>query len=86
MHYLCSIRFKQCTYLTESDGSLTIKSLYKMTYFVSYNGKYIASRKSLKSAVDFIDAKGIHDDEDNLLEIVDQQGNYYTPDGEPKDI
>ena len=57
-----------------------------MTYFVSYNGKYIASRKSLKSAVDFIDAKGIHDDEDNLLEIVDQQGNYYTPDGAPKEI
>lgn len=57
-----------------------------MTYFVSYNGKYIASRKSLKCAVDFIDAKGIHDDEYNLLEIVDQQGNYYTPDGEPKDI
>ena len=61
-------------------------NLYTMTYFVSYNGKYIASRKSLKSAVDFIDAKGVHDDEDNLLEIVDQQGNYYTPDGEPKEI
>ena len=57
-----------------------------MTYFVSYNGKYIASKKSLNSAVDFIDAKGIHDDDDNLLEIVDQQGNYYTPDGEPKEI
>lgn len=53
-----------------------------MTFFICYNGKYIASRQSLKAAVDFIDAKGIHDDEDNLLYIVDKQGNYYQPDGE----
>jgi hypothetical protein len=53
-----------------------------MTYFICYNGKYIASRLSLKSAVDFIDARGIQDDDLNELYIVDKQGNYYQPDGE----
>lgn len=53
-----------------------------MNYFICYNGKYIAQRKSLKSAVDFIDAKGISDDEFNELYIVDQRGNCYQPDGE----
>lgn len=53
-----------------------------MTFFICYNGKYIASRQSLHTAVNFIDAKGIQDDELNELYIVDQQGNYYQPDGE----
>lgn len=53
-----------------------------MTFFICYNAKYIASRQSLKSAVNFIDARGIQDDENNVLYIVDKQGNYYTPDGE----
>lgn len=52
-----------------------------MTYFVSYNAKYIASRKSLKMAVKFIKTKGYKNDEDNLLYIVDQNGIYYTPEG-----
>jgi hypothetical protein len=53
-----------------------------MTFFICYNAKYIASRQSLKSAVDFINARGIQDDEDNLLYIVDKQGNYYTQYGD----
>jgi len=53
-----------------------------MTYFISYNGKYIASRKSLKTAVDFIAARGIHDDAYNELYIVDQQGNCFSPCGD----
>lgn len=53
-----------------------------MTYFICYNAKYIASRKSLKAAVDFIDAKGIQDDDRNELYIVDQIGNYFKPDGD----
>ena len=53
-----------------------------MTYFICYNGKYIASRKSLKAAVDFIDARCIHDDEDNELYIIDQQGNCFSPSGD----
>lgn len=56
-----------------------------MTYFISYNGKYIASRKSLKSAVDFINAKGIKDDENNLLYIVGSNGICYTPEGEEQE-
>lgn len=53
-----------------------------MTYFVCYNAKYIASRKSLKAAVDFIDARGIHDDENNELYITDQQGNCFSSNGD----
>lgn len=59
-----------------------LKKILHMTYFICYNAKYIASRKSLKAAIDFIDAKGIHDDEDNELYIVDQQGNNYSPNGD----
>lgn len=53
-----------------------------MTYFISYNGKYIASRRSLKAAVNFIDVRGIQDDENNELYIIDQQGNNYSPKGD----
>lgn len=48
-----------------------------MTHYICYNGKYIASRKSLKAAVNFINAKGIKDDEANELYIIDQQGWCY---------
>lgn len=57
-----------------------------MTYFICYNGKYIASRKSLKTAIDFIDARGIQDDDFNELYIVDQIGNYFTQSGDTKEI
>ena len=57
-----------------------------MTYFICYNAKYIASRKSLKTAVDFIDARGIQDDENNELYIVDQAGNYFKPDGDTMEL
>ena len=53
-----------------------------MTYFISYNGRYIASRKSMKMAVKFIETKGYKDDEDNLLYIVGSDGICYTPKGE----
>lgn len=53
-----------------------------MSYFVSYNGKYIAERKSLKMALKFIESKGLKDDEDNLLYIVAPDGEYIQPDGE----
>lgn len=52
-----------------------------MKFFVSYNAKYIASRKSLKMAVKFIETKGLKNDEDNLLYIVDSNGVYYTASG-----
>lgn len=57
-----------------------------MTYFISYNAKYIASRMSLKAAVDYIKARGIEDDENNELCIVDQRGNYFKPDGDIMEI
>lgn len=57
-----------------------------MTYFICYNGKYIASRKSLKTAIDFIDARGIQDDEFNELYITDNIGNYFTPDGDTMEL
>ena len=53
-----------------------------MTYFICYNARYIASRKSLKAAVNFIEARGIQDDENNELYITDQQGNNYSPKGD----
>lgn len=52
-----------------------------MWYWVSYNGNYIASFKSLKRCVSFIDRKKIYDDNLNKLYIVDQEGNLYNTNG-----
>ena len=72
---------------TGSDGNKSLTKIFiTMTYFICYNGKYIASRKSLKTAVDFIDARGIQDDDLNELYIVDQIGNYFTQSGDTKEI
>lgn len=57
-----------------------------MTYFICYNAKYIASRKSLSAAVKFIDSKGIQDDENNELYIVDQLGNYFKSNGDTLEL
>lgn len=57
------------------------KNTKDMTYFICYNAKFIASRKSLRAAVTFIDARGIKDDENNELYITDQQGNHFSADG-----
>lgn len=59
-----------------------LKGTGDMTYFICYNARYIASRKSLKAAVNFIEARGIQDDENNELYITDQQGNNYSPKGD----
>lgn len=48
-----------------------------MIYYVYYNGKYIAMYKNLTSARDFIKRKGLRNDEDNLLQILDNQWNEY---------
>lgn len=48
-----------------------------MTYYVYYNGKYIASYKNLTSAQNFIKRKGLRNDEDNLLQILDNEWNEY---------
>lgn len=57
------------------------KNTKDMTYFICYNAKFIASRKSIRAAVAFIDARGIKDDENNELYITDQQGNCFSADG-----
>lgn len=48
-----------------------------MKYFVSYNAKYMAEYKSVKACLDFINCKGYKNDEDNLLYIVDEEGEEY---------
>lgn len=53
-----------------------------MKYFIEYNAKYIAERKSIKACVALIVKKGLKSDDDNLLYIVDEHGNYYNSNGE----
>lgn len=53
-----------------------------MKYFVSYNCKYIAQCKSIKHCLAVIAKKGLKDDENNLLEIVNEEGIYYNSKGE----
>lgn len=48
-----------------------------MKYFVSYNAKFMAEYKSVKACLNFINRKGYKNDENNLLYIVDEEGNEY---------
>lgn len=50
-----------------------------MKYFITYNGRFIASRTTIKSALSFIEKKGLKDDRDNSLVIVDSEWNQYNP-------
>ncbi len=49
-----------------------------MTYFVDYNGQYIASFKSMKRCLNFINRKNLKNDYRNSLYIVDQEGECYN--------
>lgn len=52
-------------------------------YFVEYNGRFLACYKSLKRAINYIAKKHLKDDEDNVLRIVDNNGEFYnTANGE----
>ena len=53
-----------------------------MKYFIECNAKFIAERKSIKACIALIIKKGLKNDNDNLLYIVDKQGNYYNSNGE----
>lgn len=53
-----------------------------MKYFVEYNAKYIAEFKTLKGANNYIERKGLKNDDDNLLLIIDDEGGMYRPTGE----
>lgn len=50
-----------------------------MWYFVEYNCNYLAMYKSVRACLNFIDRKGLQDDLDNCLTIVDSEGNEYNP-------
>lgn len=47
--------------------------------FIDYNGKYIAQYKRMSAALDYIGRKGLQDDLDNTLRLVDDNGNEYNP-------
>lgn len=58
-----------------------------MWYFVEYNGKLIKATKRLKPALAFISKKGLQDDADNVLRLVDSTGEMYNPiNGNPIDF
>lgn len=46
-------------------------------YFVYYNGKYIAEYKSVRACLNFINRKGLQDDYNNVLRIVNTDGDMY---------
>ena len=47
-------------------------------FFVEYNCKFIASYKSVKACLNYINRKGLQDDFDNALRIVDNNGDMYN--------
>ena len=50
-----------------------------MKYFIEYNAKYIAEYKTIKGCLNLINKKGIKDDENNCLCIIDENGVVYSP-------
>ena len=48
-------------------------------FFVEYNAKFIASYKTVKACLNFINKKGLQDDCDNTLRIFDKNGEMYNP-------
>ena len=47
-------------------------------FWVEYNGKYVADYKSVKACLNLIRRKGLKDDFDNTLRIVDNNGDMYN--------
>ena len=54
-----------------------------MKYFIVYNGQYMTSRKSVKSAIKEIEKRGYKNSEDNICYIQDEDGNLWSTEGEP---
>ena len=48
-----------------------------MKYFVEYNAQYMAMYKSVKACLNLINRKGWKNDENNMLRIVDENGDEY---------
>ena len=58
-----------------------------MKYYISYNCKFIDCKKSIKAALNVIRRKGLRDDYNNQLYIIDTYGNVYDPEtGQLTDI
>ena len=47
-------------------------------FWVEYNGKYVADYKSVRACLNLIRRKGLKDDFDNTLRIVDNNGELYN--------
>ncbi len=47
--------------------------------FIDYNGKFIAQYKRMSAALAYINRKGLQDDLDNTMRLVDDKGNEYNP-------
>lgn len=47
-------------------------------FWVEYYGKYVADYKSVRACLNFIDRKGLQNDYDNTLQIVDSNGDVYN--------
>lgn len=50
-----------------------------MWYYVEYNGRLVKATKRIRPAVDFIHRKGLKNDSDNKLVLVDSHGDTYNP-------
>lgn len=48
-------------------------------FYVDYNGKFIAMYKTLNGALRYIQRRGLKDDLDNSLYLVDNEGDMYNP-------
>lgn len=56
----------------------------KRRYFVEYNGKFVATYKSVNACLNFISRKDYVNDLDNLVRVFDNDGNEYnTINGSP---
>lgn len=54
-----------------------MKTAKELIYYVSYNAKFIARYKTLGAALRFIERKGLKNDYNNLLYIIDSDGETY---------
>ena len=47
-------------------------------FWVWYNGKYMTGYKSVRACINFINRKGLRNDYNNTLRIVDNNGDRYN--------
>ena len=47
-------------------------------FFVEYNCSFVADYMTLRRALDYVKRKHLVNDEDNIVRIVDREGNEYN--------